>query len=58
MHQAAASIAGHLGRPSLPELAVCLMPGETLAAPALTRVFDAPGHPRRVALLVLDLPER
>ncbi len=51
MQQAAASIAGHLRRPSLPRLAVCLMPSGTLAAPALTRVFDAAGHPRRVARL-------
>ncbi len=43
MQQAAASIAGHLRRPSLPRLAVCLMPTGTLAAPALTRVFDAQG---------------
>jgi hypothetical protein len=43
MQQAASSIAGpgHLGRPSLPKLAVCLRSAGTLASTSLTRVFDA-----------------
>lgn len=41
MTEAAGSIAGHLGRASLPRLAVCLVPTETLAGPSLTRAYDA-----------------
>ncbi|CAN5773264.1 hypothetical protein BH24CHL5_BH24CHL5_06920 [soil metagenome] len=41
MKDAAGSIAGHLRRPSLPRLAVCLVSPQTLAGPSLTRVFDA-----------------
>jgi len=41
MTEAAGSIAGHLGRASLPKLAVCLVPTGTLAGPSLTRVYDA-----------------
>jgi len=41
MTEAAGSIAGHLRRPSLPKLAVCLVSAQTLAGPSLTRVYDA-----------------
>ena len=41
MKDAAESIAGHLRRPSLPKLAVCLVSAQTLAGPSLTRVYDA-----------------
>lgn len=41
MKAAAGSIAGHLHRPSLSKLAVCLAPTGVLSGPALTRVFDA-----------------
>lgn len=37
---AAGAIAGHLGRPSLPKLAVCLEQNEALSGIALTRVWD------------------